>query len=213
MSDIGKTVVVYGAAYSVYVRIVRIVLSEKGVAYDLVPVDVFAHEGLAADYIVRHPFGRIPAFAHDSFDLYETTAITRYIDEGFDGPALQPQAPRERARMNQIVAMLDNYAYGPMVWDVYVQRVEPPEGQRPDDAKIADGLEKARRFLIALSDLVGDRPWLASETPSLADFHAAPIFDLFQQAPEGAAMLADFPSLLAWWERISVRPSLVTALA
>jgi glutathione S-transferase len=212
MSDMGKTVVVYGAAYSVYVRIVRIVLAEKGVAYDLVPVDVFAHEGLAADYIVRHPFGRIPAFAHGSFDLYETTAITRYIDEGFDGPALQPQAPCERARMNQIVAMLDNYAYGPMVWDVYVQRVEPPEGQRPDDAKIADGLEKARRFLIALSDLVGDRPWLASETPSLADFHAAPIFDLFQQAPEGAAMLADFPSLLAWWERISVRPSLVTAL-
>lgn len=213
MSDIGKRVVLYGASYSVYVRIVRIVLAEKGVAYDLVPVDVFAQEGLPADYIARHPFGRIPAFAHGSFDLYETTAITRYIDESFDGPVLQPQAPRERARMNQIVAMLDNYAYGPMVWEVYVQRAEPPEGQRSDEARIADGLEKARRFLIALSDLVGDRPWLASETPSLADFHAAPIFDLFQRAPEGAAMLADFPSLLAWWERISVRPSLVTALA
>jgi glutathione S-transferase len=90
--------------------------------------------------------------------------------------------------------------------------VEPPEGQRPDEARIADGLEKARRVLTALSDLVGDRPWLASETPSLADFHAAPIFDLFQRAPDGAAMLAQFPSLFAWWETISARPSVVAAL-
>ncbi|WLS02211.1 glutathione S-transferase family protein [Shinella oryzae] len=213
MSDIDNSVFVYGAGYSVYVRIVRIVLAEKDVSYELVPVDVFAQEGLPAEYLARHPFGRIPAFSHGGFDLYETTAITRYIDESFDGPALQPQATRERARMNQIIAMLDNYAYGPMVWDVYVQRVEPPEGQRPDEAKIADGLEKARRFLTALTDPVGDRPWLAGDTPSLADFHAAPIFDLFQQAPEGAAMLAEFPSLVAWWERINVRPSVVAALA
>lgn len=213
MSDIDNSVVVYGAGYSVYVRIVRIVLAEKGVSYELVPVDVFAQEGLPADYIARHPFGRIPAFSHGGFDLYETTAVTRYIDESFDGPALQPQATRERARMNQIIAMLDNYAYGPMVWDVYVQRMEPPEGQHPDEAKIADGLEKARRFLIALTDLVGDRLWLAGDTPCLADFHAAPIFDLFQQAPEGAAMLAEFPSLIAWWERIKVRPSVAAALA
>lgn len=213
MSDSNASVVVYGASYSVYVRTTRIVLHEKGVAYAIVPVDVFAEEGLPADYLSRHPFGRIPALEHDGFGLYETAAITRYIDESFTGPALQPHAPRERARMNQIIAMLDNYAYGPMVWDVYVQRVEPPEFEAVDEARIAAGLEKARRFLDALSSLAEGRFWLAGDQPSLADFHAAPIFDLFQQASDGSALLREFPSLLAWWERIKTRPSVVAALA
>jgi hypothetical protein len=36
---------VFGADYSVYVRIVRVYLIEKGVEYELLPIDVFAKEG------------------------------------------------------------------------------------------------------------------------------------------------------------------------
>ncbi|TIU67935.1 MAG: glutathione S-transferase family protein, partial [Mesorhizobium sp.] len=57
--------ILYGADYSVYVRIARLALEEKGIGYDLVPVDVFAPEGVAAWYLEHHPFGRIPAFEHD----------------------------------------------------------------------------------------------------------------------------------------------------
>ena len=45
----------------------------------------------------RHPFGRIPAFEHERFDLYEAGAITCYVDEAFPGPVLQPGEPRRRA--------------------------------------------------------------------------------------------------------------------
>lgn len=199
-------VTVYGAAYSVYVRIVRIALHEKGVPYDLVPVDVFAEEGMPADYRARHPFGRIPAFEHDGFCLYETSAITRYVDDAFPGPTLQPRGVRERARMNQIIAMLDNYAYRPMVWDVYVQRVET---KSPDEELVATALEKARIFLAALSRLLDAGNWLAGAEPSLADFHAAPMFALFERAPEGAALVTEFPEILAWWERVRIRPSVM----
>lgn len=82
--------VVYGADYSVYVRIVRLVLEEKGVGYELVPVDIFAADGIPGWYFEHQPFGRIPAFEHDGFRLYETGAIARYVDEAFGGPALQP---------------------------------------------------------------------------------------------------------------------------
>jgi glutathione S-transferase len=82
--------VVYGADYSVYVRIVRLVLEEKGIDYELVPVDIFAADGIPAWYFEHHPFGRIPAFEHDGFRLHETGAIARYVDEAFAGPALQP---------------------------------------------------------------------------------------------------------------------------
>jgi glutathione S-transferase len=81
---------VFGADYSVYVRIVRLCLIEKGVEYELLPIDVFAKEGPPQTYLARHPFGRIPAFEHVGFSLYETSAIARYIDETFGEPKLQP---------------------------------------------------------------------------------------------------------------------------
>ena len=70
--------VLYGAAYSVYVRSARLALAEKGVAYRLQEVDIFAEYGTPQDYLRRQPFGRIPAFEHEGFRLYETAAINLY---------------------------------------------------------------------------------------------------------------------------------------
>src|SRR3954447_22213822 len=117
---------VYGAAFSVYVQIVRLALVEKKVEYEHVPVDVFAAGGPPAWYLELHPFRRMPAFEHDGFRLYETAAITRYVDEAFDGPALQPADVSQRATMTQILGLLDAYGYRPMVWDVYVERIDRP---------------------------------------------------------------------------------------
>jgi glutathione S-transferase len=88
--------VLFGAAYSVYVRTVRLALAERCVPYRLVEIDIFAPEGPPADYAARHPFNRIPAFEHDGFRLYETGAIARYVDEAFPGPSLVPDDVRAR---------------------------------------------------------------------------------------------------------------------
>jgi len=100
--------IVFGAPYSVYVRAVRLALEEKGVPYELVPVDIFAPGGPPPEHRERHPFGKIPALEHAGFRLYEAGAITRYVDEAFPGPRLQPEEPRSRARMNQIIGILDS---------------------------------------------------------------------------------------------------------
>ena len=130
----------FGASYSVYVRVVRLVLAEKGVSYRQVDTDVFDPGGPPADYLRIHPFGRIPAFHHDGFRLYETGAITRYVDEAFSGPKLQPDQPKSRARMNQVISILDSYAYHTLVWDIFVERVRAPAAKRePNEAQIASG--------------------------------------------------------------------------
>src|SRR5262244_2064840 len=82
MSSFDKPIV-FGAPYSVYVRTVRLALEEKGIAYELVPVDIFVPDGPPPEHMMRHPFGKIPAFEHAGFRLYEAGAITRYIDEAF----------------------------------------------------------------------------------------------------------------------------------
>ncbi|PWJ88897.1 glutathione S-transferase [Mesorhizobium loti] len=195
---------VYGADYSVYVRIVRLVLAEKGIDYELVPVDVFAAEGIPAWYFEHHPFGRIPAFSYDGFRLFETSAIARYVDEAFAGPDLQPTDARARATMNQIIGMLDAYAYRSMVWDVAVERLER---EPPDETLIANGLSQASKALQTLSSLKAPGPWLLGDRLTLVDLHAAPIIGYFLKVSEGQKLLAEFPEIQAWWDRISARAS------
>lgn len=194
----------YGADYSVYVRIARMALEEKGIDYGLVPLDIFAAEGVPAWYLEHHPFGRIPAFEHDGFRLFETNAIARYVDEAFDGPALQPADARGRARMGQMTGMLDAYGYRAMVWDVAVERLEKAE---PDEALIAGGLRQAETVLRVLTSLKAPGPWLLGDQLTLADLHAAPVIAYFLKVAEGQKRLAQFAEIHAWWGRIAARPS------
>ena len=113
--------ILYGPGYSTYTRSVRLALEEKGVSYQHVEVDFM--QGMPEEQLARQPFGKVPAFEHDGFQLYETCAIERYVDESFVGPGLQLDDPRQRARMTQIVGMLDSYAYGPTVGQLVVQRL------------------------------------------------------------------------------------------
>ncbi|BCH33568.1 glutathione S-transferase [Mesorhizobium sp. L-8-10] len=199
---------VFGADYSVYVRIVRLTLEEKGIGYELIPVDIFAPGGPPDWYLDLHPFARIPAFEHGSLHLFETAAITRYVDEAFDGPALQPAEAKGRAVMNQIIGLLDAYAYRTLVWDIYVERVSKPrEGKASDEVVIASALIKAKTCLAALASLKSAGPWLLGKQLTIADLHAAPIFAYFLKAPEGRELMNEQPALWEWWRLISARPS------
>jgi glutathione S-transferase len=195
----------FGASCGVYVRIVRLALAEKGVAYRMIELDAAALAP-GRDPSALH---RIPVFEHDGFRLYETGAITRYIDEAFAGPALQPASPRGRARMHQIIALLDTDAYQTLVWDIFVERVRAAfEGRRPDEARIAAALGLAEACLDELVALMADAPYLAGDRLSLADLHAAPMMIYAQMSAEGAELLRARPALASWLGRIRRRSSI-----
>lgn len=199
--------IVFGASYSVYTRIVRLVLEEKRVGYDLAEIDVFAPGGPPAGYLARHPFGRIPAFQHGDFALYEAGAIARYVDEAFPGPALQSADPQGRARMAQAISILDSYAFHPLVLTIYVERVS--RAGQSDEAAIDAALPQAERVLAALTELLDDHAFLAGPSLSLADLHAAPMVAYFRLAPEGATMLARYTALARWWDAMATRPAVL----
>jgi glutathione S-transferase len=91
--------VLHGFRYSVYVRVARVALAEKGLAYEHIELDPFAPD-MPVEYLDLHPFKRVPTLVDGDFVLYETEAITRYIDEAFPGQVLQPTEPRYRARIS-----------------------------------------------------------------------------------------------------------------
>ncbi|NIR30926.1 MAG: glutathione S-transferase family protein [Gammaproteobacteria bacterium] len=196
--------VIYGPAFSTYVRSVRLALEEKGAPYDLVEIDI-----LQGEKNERHPFGKVPAFEHDGFQLYETCAIERYVDEAFDGPRLQSADVRQRARMTQVVSVIDSYTYAPLVGQLVIQRlIVPMRGGTPDEAAIEAALPQVRRSIEALEDLLGGQQWFGGDAPSLADLHVAPVFWYFVQTPESKAILESTPNLRRWWDAMSARESM-----
>ncbi|HET9448587.1 MAG TPA: glutathione S-transferase family protein [Steroidobacteraceae bacterium] len=200
--------VLYGLSRSVYTRIARLALEEKGVRYSLAEVEIFGPDGVPAEHRVRQPFGRIPAFAHDGFTLYETGAIVRYVDEAFAGTRLQPQDPRARARMNQVIGIVDSYCYRPMIWGVFFARiVAPTEGFQADEGHLAETLAKSRACCRALEDILGSKRYFTGDELTLADLHALPILLYFSMAREGVETLAAHTRLLAWLESLAARPS------
>lgn len=202
------TVALHGYRYSVYVRIVRLALAEKDVPYERVEVNPFAADVPAA-YRALHPFGRVPALVHDGFGLYETGAITRYIDRAFPGPALQPGNARRLARMDQIIGVIDAYAYWPLVRQVFVHDViHPHRNTAADPAELEKGLSAAAPVLDALEALAAADTWLTGPDLSLADLHLGAMIAYFAQSARGAALLATRPRLAAWWRQLNRRPSL-----
>lgn len=201
-------VVLFGLQGSVYTRIARLALEEKAVPYRLNEVDIFRAGGVPAEHWARHPFGRIPVLEHDGFLLYETGAITRYIDERFEGPALQPIEPARRARMNQILGILDSYAYRPMVWGVFVQRVSlPKRGKISDENEIRKSLLKAGTTLKVLEDMLQPGAFLVDGILTLADLHAYPMLRYLALAPEGQALIDRHARTARWFEMMQSRQS------
>ena len=197
-----------GLEKSVYTRIVRMTLEEKHVDYVLKEVDIFADGGPPASYLRHHPFGRIPCLIDNKYCIYETRAVTAYIDEQFTGPALQPADAALRGRMNQIVSVLDSYAYRPMVWDVFVQRVVlPEEGSQTDEDVISDALPGIRTVLDELDRWLGAKEYVVGPAVTLADLHAFPMLLYFEETPEGKAMLEKHQRIRQWLGRMKTRAS------
>jgi glutathione S-transferase len=200
--------VLHGLSRSVYTRMARLALEEKGVRYTLEEVEIFGPEGVPREHLARQPFGRIPALVHDGFTLYETGAITRYVDETFTGIRLQPQEPRARARMNQVIGIMDSYCYRPMIWGVFFAWiVAPAENIAPDEQHLTESLTKSRTCCRALQEILGGKRYFAGDELTLADLHALPILLYFSMASAGAEMLSAHPSLRTWLDNMAARPS------
>jgi len=202
----------HGFQYSVYSWIARLALHEKGVEYNWVEVNPFS-EVVPAYYLEMHPFKRVPTLVHDELVIYETNAITRYTDEAFDGPHLQRVHASERARCNQIMSIVDNYAYWPLVRQVFSHGVfRPRMGLPSDKLEIRHGLDAAPKILGSLENLASDGQFLSGDGLSLADIHLAPMIAYFTQVSEGNAIFNQHERLNAWWSTMSKRAAYLVTI-
>lgn len=198
----------YGFQPSVYTRVIRLVLAEKGLKYDYHEVNPFDPDA-KDEQRTPHPFIRVPLLEHRGVRIYETVAIARYLDAAFPEPSLTPDGPLALARMAQVISIVDAYGYWPLVRQVFNQAVfRPADGLESDAAELGAGLVAAEGVLDALETVALEGCVLTGDTPTLADCHLAPMIAAFAAAPEGRAALARHPALSMWWSRWAPRSSM-----
>ena len=200
------TPIIYGTEMSTYVRTARMAFEEKPAQYEQVDVSVVRGETKQPAHLARNPFGTVPSFEHDGMKIYETSALIRYIDQVYPGAKLTPDDPRDRARMNQIISIVDYHGYPSIISQIVLHRLLPQLVGGTDEKVIAAGTPRAKLVLSEIDRIKGGSKFLAGDQLSLADLYLAPVLFYLSLAPE-ASLIAPNKGLSAWWEAMQQRSS------
>lgn len=151
---------------------VRWALVHKQIAFDSVAVNLLAGEQQADDYRRLNPNGYVPALAIDGHLLTESVAIVEYLDETRPERPLRPADPVMRARMRQLVELVNADTQPLQNLNVL---------QRLGDAKkewaqhfITRGLTAFESTLRQLRAEAIGGPFCLGEAPTLADVYLVP---------------------------------------
>nr|WP_321983687.1 glutathione S-transferase family protein [uncultured Lichenicoccus sp.] len=200
-----SVITLWGFDGSTYVRTVKMLLAEKGVEdFKQVPLNVLKGEPKQPEHLERHPFGKVPVLDHDGVRILETSAIVRYLNDVLPGPSLVPSTPKDRARMDMIIGLIDSYGYGSLV-GVAAYHLFPDFVGGKDDAARQQGIGVGRKVIEAAMQTRGASAFIAGEL-SLADLYLAPIAFYVSLTPD-RDRLFDVPGFSEWWTSIQALPA------
>ncbi|NBB13337.1 glutathione transferase [Pseudomonas sp. SLFW] len=83
-----------------------VVLREKGLDFEWIPVDLEAGEQQGPQYTALSVTQRVPTLVHGDFSLSESSAIDEYLEEVFPGAPVYPRNPQRRAKAREVQAWL-----------------------------------------------------------------------------------------------------------
>jgi glutathione S-transferase len=220
---------------------VRLVLTEKGLDWEPVTLNLRAGDQHKPEYLKLNPNGVVPTLIHDDFVLIESSVIMQYLDELFPQPPLQPGDPKDRARMRIWMKRVDEYLHPgnatltyAMVHaremhsktqqelEAYYRGIPNPATRERQRAAIEQGMDapaavQALQFYDkALADMdrqLAQHPWLAGDSYSLADAAVTPYINRFTMLCLSNMWTQSRPNVTAWFERIKARPNYAAAIS
>jgi len=196
------TLEIIGFPRSNFVRAVRMVAEEKGVAYEL------AAETPHSDAVKAiNPTGKIPAMRHDGLEISESLAIAAYIDDAFDGPKLAPEDPKGAAKVNQWTAFVATEV-DQLLMRNYV--VEYAFHKDTDGNVVRTKIDKAiKRFpkMFGMIEASLADGYLGGDSFTMADCFLAPILNAASNFPEGKAAIEASTAISAYMAKMNERPS------
>ncbi|WP_249679704.1 glutathione S-transferase family protein [Pseudomonas abieticivorans] len=192
----------YGFASSNYFNMVKLVLLEKGLAFE----EVLLHGCQNPEILAKSPRGKIPILETPEGFVSETDVIIGYLEEAAGGLPLMPASPFERAQVKALAKEIELYIELP----ARVCYVEAFFGGRETPAVLK---AKARRDLIKGFAALAARgrfcPYVAGAQFTIADVYFLYSVDLAQQVGQklfGIDLMEAMPKAQALLELLSTRP-------
>jgi len=196
----------YDFATSPNCQRVKVVLEEKKLAYELVPVDLRKKEQKKPEYLAMNPYGKVPVLVDGDTTLYESCMINEYLDEKYPDPPLMPKDPAARARIRILID------YGIVHTNAAHQAIRAEmmkmEGER-DLGALADAKKGFVEALQPLERELAGKDYMAGDF-SLLD--AAHVPRVMRHVEWGVLPDPGLPLLRAWYERMKARPSMQAIL-
>jgi glutathione S-transferase len=156
------------------------------------------------EYRALQPFGQVPILDDDGFVLFETGAIVLHIGERSE--TLLPKDPVARARATQwLIAALNSiepFLMNVALIDFFYANEEWAKLRRPG------ALAFAQRRLTALSNALGDKPYLDGDRFTAGDLMMTTVLRILKHTD----IVTSDKRLAAYMERCTARPAFKRAL-
>jgi glutathione S-transferase len=185
---------------------VKVVLTEKNVPYEIVPIDLRKQEQKTPDYLKLNPYGKVPVLTDGDTVLYESLVINEYLEEKYPNPALMPKDPGKKAKARILID------YGMAHFDSAYQklRMELTKDPKEQNQQVIDSAKSdLKKLLQRFESELGGQEYLMGDF-SLVDADLIPRFTRL----EGFGVLPDpsLPRLGKYMERMKARPSVKAIL-
>lgn len=184
----------YGFDVSNYYNMIKLAMALKGIEYET----VMTYPNQTPDYLAISPTGKVPALQTEQGVLVETNVILEYLDEIAPQSLLYPTEPFARAKVKELVKLIELYIELPArrchteaFWGVPVDENTKKEVKRA----LFNGAQ-------ALARAADFSPFIAGDTLTAADIMflysmdlAAPVakklfeVDLYEHAPGSKALM------------------------
>ncbi|MBR8831361.1 MAG: Disulfide-bond oxidoreductase YfcG [Chroococcopsis gigantea SAG 12.99] len=178
---------VYGGARS-RASIVLWYLEELGIPYEFLLLDMDSGEHRRSPFTDINPFGKVPAIDDDGFTLWESGAILLYLAEKYGGGANDLQT---RSIYSQWVL----FGNSTLATGLFVE---------------ASREKEMPKLLTPLNEMLGKHPYLLGDDFTVADVAVGSILAYVPMMLK--VDLSPYPSVLAYIERLSGRPSFIKAI-
>ena len=185
----------------------RVVLYEKNLPYETIPVDLVKKEQKRPEFLKMNPYGKVPVLVDGDTIIYESCIINEYLEDKYPDPPLLPKDPGLRAKIRILIDYGVNRTY-PAYERLRNEMLKVESERNPEIISYAR--QELKGLLQRFENEIGDKPYLAGDF-SLLDAAVIPRFLRI----EAWGPLADpaLPRLIAWLERMKDRPSIQKIIA
>ncbi|KIJ25755.1 hypothetical protein M422DRAFT_273275 [Sphaerobolus stellatus SS14] len=187
------------------------VLKEKKVPYELIPVDLSKGEQKKPEYLeTKQPFGLVPVLVDGDFTIFESRAISRYIATKYAGrgtPLLPPANDIVKVGKFEQAASIETANFDPFASGIASELVfKVRSGKKPDHNRVEALNATLDAKLDGYERILAKQKYLAGNDVTLADLFHLPYGTMITKNLAFEVLTkASRPNVARWWRDISSR--------